>query len=224
MESGYFCGQYKSGELLIQFPLNTNQNMANKEKIDYLLLDIRQLETLIAGMRDAEIYPVSFFSQAFDLTHKILNDLHSLEAMQIDVLRTQMEAHEALIGSLPEPSASVVAEPEVIAPEVEEPVVEAAAEPEIKTVVADKQGVSLSDMLEKKNLSDFRKAFSLNDRFRFRRELFGGDEEKMNKAIADLNDIRSYEDSVAYLNDRLKWNVEDEAVADFLKLLEKRFL
>ncbi len=224
MESGYFCGQYKSGELLIQFPLNTNQNMANKEKIDYLLLDIRQLETLIAGMRDAEIYPVSFFSQAFDLTHKILNDLHSLEAMQIDVLRTQMEAHAALIGSLPEPSASVVAEPEVVAPEVEEPVVEAAAEPEIKTVVADKQGVSLSDMLEKKNLSDFRKAFSLNDRFRFRRELFGGDEEKMNKAIADLNGIRSYEDSVAYLNDRLKWNVEDEAVADFLKLLEKRFL
>lgn len=224
MESGYFCGQYKSGELLIQFPLNTNQNMANKEKIDYLLLDIRQLETLIAGMRDAEIYPVSFFSQAFDLTHKILNDLHSLEAMQIDVLRTQMEAHAALIGSLPEPSASVVAEPEVVAPEVEEPVVEAAAEPEIKTVVADKQGVSLSDMLEKKNLSDFRKAFSLNDRFRFRRELFGGDEEKMNKAIADLNGIRSYEDSVAYLNDELKWNVEDEAVADFLKLLEKRFL
>ncbi len=225
MESGYFCGQYKSGELLIQFPLNTNQNMANKEKIDYLLLDIRQLETLIAGMRDAEIYPVSFFSQAFDLTHKILNDLHSLEAMQIDVLRTQMEAHEALIGSLPEPSASVVAEPEVVAPEVEEP----AAEPESKDVstkamVSDKQGVSLSDMLEKKNLSDFRKAFSLNDRFRFRRELFGGDEEKMNKAIADLNGIRSYEDSVAYLNDELKWNVEDEAVADFLKLLEKRFL
>ena len=37
--------------------------MANKEKIDYLLLDIKELETLIAGMRDAEVYPVSFFSQ-----------------------------------------------------------------------------------------------------------------------------------------------------------------
>lgn len=34
--------------------------MANKEKIDYLLLDIRELETLVAGMRDAEVYPVSF--------------------------------------------------------------------------------------------------------------------------------------------------------------------
>ena len=45
--------------------------MANKEKIDYLLLDIRELETLVAGMRDAEVYPVSFFGQTFDLTHKI---------------------------------------------------------------------------------------------------------------------------------------------------------
>ena len=36
------------------------KGMANKEKIDYLLLDIRELETLVAGMRDAEVYPVFF--------------------------------------------------------------------------------------------------------------------------------------------------------------------
>ncbi|MBR2497715.1 MAG: hypothetical protein IKB63_05135, partial [Parabacteroides sp.] len=82
----------------------------------------------------------------------------------------------------------------------------------------------LNDLLEKNNLSDFRKAFSLNDRFRFRRELFGGDEERMNKAIHELNNLHSYEDSMAYLNNELKWNIEDEAVADFIKLLEKRFL
>ena len=84
--------------------------------------------------------------------------------------------------------------------------------------------ISLNDILEKKNLSDFRKAFSLNDRFRFRRELFGGNEEKMNKAISDLNDLSSYEESVTYLNKVLNWNIEDASVADFIKLLEKRFL
>ena len=36
--------------------------MGNKEKIDYLLVDIRELEKLVASMRDAEIYPISFFS------------------------------------------------------------------------------------------------------------------------------------------------------------------
>ena len=46
--------------------------MANKEKIDYLLIDIRELEKLVAGMRDAEIYPASFFNQTFQLTHKVL--------------------------------------------------------------------------------------------------------------------------------------------------------
>ena len=230
--------------------------MANKEKIDYLLLDLKELETLIAGMRDAEVYPVSFFSQTFNLTHKILNDLHSLETAQIEMLREQMEAHQALIQSLPNPVAApmpvapeetiqptpivkqpepVIQQPEASIPEpavtvqpepVPAPVVESKAKTEMlhKSVTTEKQGVFLSDILEKKNLSDFRKAFSLNDRFRFRRELFGGNEEKMNKAITDLNDIHSYEESITYLNNELKWNIEDEAVADFIKLLEKRFL
>lgn len=230
--------------------------MANKEKIDYLLLDIRELETLVAGMRDAEVYPVSFFGQTFDLTHKILKDLHSLEAAQIEMLRKQMEEHQALIQSIPPSVAAPVQtaqEPPVIASapiQAEaEPVVE---EPEVKQIVTEevivevhreetpveetvvvqpepvmppeRPGLFLNDLLEKKNLSDFRKAFSLNDRFRFRRELFGGDEARMNKAINDLNDLHSYEDSVTYLNNELQWNIEDEAVADFIKLLEKRFL
>ena len=75
--------------------------MANKEKIDFLLLDIRKLETLVASMRDAEIYPVSFFGQTFDLTHKILTDLHTLETNQIELLRKQMEEHQTLLQSIP---------------------------------------------------------------------------------------------------------------------------
>ena len=77
-----------------------------------------------------------------------------------------------------------------------------------KVIPAERPGLFLNDLLEKKNFSDFRKAFSLNDRFRFRRELFGGDEARMNKVINDLNDLHSYEDSVTYLNNELKWNIE----------------
>ena len=82
--------------------------MANKEKIDYLLLDIRELETLVAGMRDAEVYTVSFFGQTFALTHKILKDLHALETAQIEMLRKQMEEHQALIQSIPPSVATPV--------------------------------------------------------------------------------------------------------------------
>lgn len=204
--------------------------MANKEKIDYLLLDIRELEKQVAGMRDVEIYPVSFFSQTFDLTHKILKDLHALEAIQIEMLRKQMEEHAVLLQSIPKQTATPMPDAPPLKKAIEEiPVVKEQiikVEESVKETnnTADRPNLFLNDLLEKKNLSDFRKAFSLNDRFRFRRELFGGDENKMNKAISDLNDIHSYEDSIAYLNNELKWNIEDEAVTDFMKLLEKRFL
>lgn len=213
--------------------------MANKEKIDYLLLDIRELENQVAGMRDAEIYPVSFFSRTFTLAHKILNDLHVVETIQLEQLHKQMEEHQKLLNSIPLIPATeqpVFEEPKLPVPQPEirrvEPEPEPGVIPEIKEIpevhhkplLIEKQGVSLNEILEKQSLSDFRKAFSLNDRFRFRRELFGGDEARMNKAISDLNEIHSYEESVTYLNNELKWNVEDAAVTDFMKLLEKRFL
>ena len=212
--------------------------MANKEKIDYLLLDIRELETQIAGMRNAEVYPVSFFSQTFDLTHKILKELHALEATQIETLRRQMEAHQAVLQSIPEPVAEPIEtgrEPEKTEQEPFEEISRPEPEPQTEqpetpptpqqpeAVPTGQPTRSLSDVLEKRNLSDLRKAFSLNDRFRFRRELFGGDEARMNRTIGDLNELHSYEASVAYLNDELKWNVDDPAVADFLLLIEKRF-
>ena len=171
--------------------------MANKEKIDYLLLDIRELETLVAGMRDAEVYPVSFFGQTFDLTHKILKDLHALETAQIEMLRKQMEEHQALIQSIPPSVATPVqtvqeasitapapipAEPEPVIQEQEirqelpaeqglsagpEPIpVEEPETPAVETsgkvIPAERPGLFLNDLLEKKNFSDFRKAFSLN--------------------------------------------------------------
>ena len=143
-----------------------------------------------------------------------------------------MEVKEPVREIIIEKPEIIIEEKKVIQPEtvIQAEIIIPPAKPEKpaeaphKPITTEKQGVFLSDLLEKKNLSDFRKAFSLNDRFRFRRELFGGDEEKMNKAITDLNDIHSYEESVAYLNNELKWNIEDEAVADFIKLLEKRFL
>ena len=40
---------------------------------------------------------------------------------------------------------------------------------------------------------------------------------------ASEGNYSSYEESVTYLNKVLNWNIEDDSVADFIKLLEKRF-
>jgi hypothetical protein len=230
--------------------------------MDYLLVDIRELEKLVASMRDAEIYPVSFFSQAYTTTQKIVDNLQSIEADQLALFKEPMEKHRALIKKAErlEAEAALVTqmqeyesnyEPvqEMELPSVEElnEEKESVATPAEVTVAAEKtvsepaaslssasshattleqslpHSISLNEVIQKKFLADFRKAFSLNDRFRFRRELFGGDEGRMNEAISDLNELQSFEESITYLDKKLKWNVEDEAVADFIKLLEKRF-
>ena len=235
--------------------------MGDKEKMDYLLVDIRELEKLVASMRDAEIYPVSFFSQAYTTTQKIVDNLQSIEADQLALFKEQMEKHRALIKKaerlesetalvtqMQEQESSYEPVQEMELPSVEElKEEESVAIPVEATVAAEKtvsepaasissasshattleqsipHAVSLNEVIQKKFLADFRKAFSLNDRFRFRRELFGGDEGRMNEAISDLNELQSFEESITYLDKQLKWNVEDEAVADFIKLLEKRF-
>lgn len=249
--------------------------MTNKDKIDSLLLDIRELEKMVASMRTAELFPVSFFSQSFDLTHKVMTTLHALETEQIESLRMQMEQHQQLIKAMPlsrttplsavyetmrkeenevmqemeEEDSAIDSNPvQTPLPEVAETINASIAEkqeeeqvsvepvqpdsplpsstpPAEKLDASDKKtALFLSELLEKQNLSDFRKAFSLNDRFRFRRELFNNDEAKMNSVIAELNDLSTLAESLSYIREKLPWDLEQEAAADFIKLLEKRFL
>ena len=78
--------------------------------------------------------------------------------------------------------------------------------------------------MKKAKLTDLRKAFTLNDRFRFCRELFGGDEQRMNRVVNELNETYSYETSLTHLKSVTDWDFENDSVLDFLKLVERRFL
>ena len=98
---------------------------------------------------------------------------------------------------------------------VEESVAEAVVkEEEPKSVVL---GESL------KLSAGLRHAISLNDSFRFSRELFGGDTELMNRVIEQISVMGSYKTAVAFLSSKVELNEEKEAVNDFLELLKKYF-
>lgn len=98
---------------------------------------------------------------------------------------------------------------------VEESVAEAVVkEEEPKSVVL---GESL------KLSAGLRHAISLNDSFRFSRELFGGDTELMNRVIEQISVMGSYKTAVAFLSSKVELNEEKEAVNDFLELLKKFF-
>ena len=61
------------------------------------------------------------------------------------------------------------------------------------------------------------------DRFRFQRELFGGNADLMNSTLDRLDACSTIEEAEDIINDFTKWNPEDENVNDFLKLLGRRF-
>ena len=102
-------------------------------------------------------------------------------------------------------------EPAIVEESVAETVVK---EEEPKSVVL---GESL------KLSAGLRHAISLNDSFRFSRELFGGDTDLMNRVIEQISVMSSYKTAVAFLSSKVELNEEKEAVNDFLELLKKYF-
>ena len=139
--------------------------------------------------------------------------------------RPEPKPEEPVIPKVEEPAPVVVAEPELKPVERQEPpVVQQAPEAHKPVESAATSKISLNDVIEKKSLTDFRKAISLNDWFRFKRDLFKGNEEAINATVQALNGIGSYEEAIAYLNEHVRWDPDDPTAADFIKLLEKRFL
>ena len=83
---------------------------------------------------------------------------------------------------------------------------------------------NLSAVEKERELKDIRKLMSLNDKFRFRRELFVNSDEVMNNTLEALNEISSFEESVAFLQDQFGWDIENnEPAVEFFNILEKRF-
>ena len=247
--------------------------MENNERLKQIVSNLQILIDLTNSMTDSEMYPVSFFSQAFDLMQKVQTDIHVLEANQVDMFATQMKKHQALILSIHQQMRNIVPEKEKMDKKPDKPPVtevpvsttkpaeEPVKQPDKPATEAPVQKVkpiedaiirpstpasitketevnvptppsqvaanaprSVNDLIEKKKLSDLRKAFSLNDRFLYRRELFGGSEDAMNKVIAILNNKATFTESVDFLEEKLHWDFSNPTVKNFVKILEIRFL
>lgn len=103
----------------------------------------------------------------------------------------------------------------------EEPAI--VAEPVVETVVKEEEPKSAVLGESLKLSAGLRHAISLNDSFRFSRELFGGDTDLMNRVIEQISVMSSYKTAVAFLSSKVELNEEKEAVNDFLELLKKFF-
>lgn len=122
---------------------------------------------------------------------------------ELVALEETVPAEEVTLAS--EPATSV----EQPAP-AEEPVTEAAPVAELR----------LDEKLARQNSRDLRKAFSLNDRFRFRRELFGNSDERMNEALRAVKSMATIDEAHDYFYNSLGLDKTSTDVADFIAVIE----
>ena len=134
------------------------------------------------------------------------------------------EEKPVVIAAAAETAAAAAAEEEEEEEEEgkkEEPAI--VEEPVVETVVKEEEPKSAVLGESLKLSAGLRHAISLNDSFRFSRELFGGNTDLMNRVIEQISVMSSYKTAVAFLSSKVELNEEKEAVNDFLELLKKFF-
>lgn len=85
---------------------------------------------------------------------------------------------------------------------------------------------SLAAKLQQNPIGDLKSAIGINDKFLLVNELFGGSMEKYNKSIENLNDLKTYNGAMIYLNElkiELQWNSSNEAYRKLAELVKHKF-
>lgn len=65
--------------------------------------------------------------------------------------------------------------------------------------------------------------FCINDRFRFRRELFRNSSEEFDREMERVSGMQSYEEAEDYFIGILGWDPDNENVMDFLEIMRQYF-
>ena len=98
-------------------------------------------------------------------------------------------------------------------------------QPEEPTVKVETRVASSPILAERiKTAGDLRRSISLNDSFRFSRELFGGSMEQMNNVLHQIGEMSSLDAALVFLSSKIKVDEENEAMNDFVELLRKHFI
>lgn len=76
-----------------------------------------------------------------------------------------------------------------------------------------------------KPISDLKKSISLNDKMMFIKEIFNGNAEKYNECLEKLNNFKSLEEALNFLNSTITVNKENNnALQSLLELVYRRYM
>ncbi len=82
---------------------------------------------------------------------------------------------------------------------------------------------TLEERLARERAADISKAFTLNDRFRFRRELFRNSDEEFKETLEVIGTMSNMEEAEDYFYNDLCWDSDKEEVKEFMAVVAKHF-
>ena len=177
----------------------------NKSKINEIKNRVYEAEGLLELLTNRP----EITDSILPLVAKRLDEAQSL-LKQLPAEPTPKPTHE------PTPESEPTLEPEPDPDPVYESEPEPDPEPEsVPEPEPDPEPVSLSSHAQFNP-----PAFCLNDRFRFRRSIFGGSDAEFNAAMRHIATLPDYQDALRYLGEEMGVDLEDEDVVDFLEILK----
>lgn len=213
----YICGIYKK--------VNKNSMQALLTNIELDIQELKYLMDAFSREPNAALREV--------LKRSILQMRARLDQLLLDLDAAQIPLEEGeqkpLTEKIQKPLEERVQKP--LTEKIQMPLEEG-----VQTPMTEKIQTPLDEKLQKLSVSstpilgerirpamDLRRSISLNDSFRFSRELFKGDNEQMNRVIEQISEMNSLETAVAFLVSKVDVDKENEAMADFMEILKKFF-
>lgn len=155
-----------------------------------------------------------------------------MQTAQLHVLLDEISSECEALADVAEPAEPAQHSVEVVSVSIGP--VSAPAEPvsvqSVEDVVAENSRTRVStqvapscERVDARLISDLRKAIGINDRFRFRHDLFGNDDKLMMDTIDRLNSMESFDEAMNFIRDNFSWSETDDTFNYLLDLLHKRY-
>lgn len=97
------------------------------------------------------------------------------------------------------------------------------AVPTVNDTLAAETQLTLDEKLARERAADISKAFTLNDRFRFRRELFRNSDEEFRETLEAIGSMADMDEAEDYFFNDLCWDASDPVVKEFMAIVAKHF-
>lgn len=131
-------------------------------------------------------------------------------------------AEEAPDPVIPDAMADAPADPVIVESDTQAEEVNL-EQPETKPEAKPEEAAPAASAAPAAAANDLRKAFTLNDKFMFRRELFGGSDADFTDTIELLSSMHSLDEVEEYVYDDLQWDPKAPAVVDFMAIVAAHF-